>query len=110
MRPAAAGPTLPKPPRRFTGSAREPPGNAAAVPAGRRAPPAVPWWACLLLEHPHEGVQRAAGLLRHLAAGGRLVDDVRQGLGDVVRDLVLRHARLLRYLLQLLRVDRVLDF
>jgi DNA-binding transcriptional ArsR family regulator len=62
----------------------------------------------LLLEHPHQAVH-AEALLGHRATGRRLVDRLRQGLGDVVGDLVLRHAGLLRHLGQLLRVDRVLD-
>jgi len=62
----------------------------------------------LLLEHPHQAVH-AEALLGHRAAGRRLVDRLRQRLGDVVGDLVLRHAGLLRHLGQLLRVDRPLD-
>jgi DNA-binding transcriptional ArsR family regulator len=62
----------------------------------------------LLLEHPHQAVH-AEALLGHRATGRGLVDRLRQGLGDVVGDLVLRHAGLLRHLGQLLRVDRVLD-
>ena len=78
------------------------------TPIGQQLIGHVPRLPLLLLEHPHQAVH-AEALLRHRATRSRLVDRLRQGLGDVIGDLVLRHAGLLRHLGQLPRVDRVLD-